>query len=79
MQKIIEKELLALTDEWEKWAMEQVPDYYAKRNWHDKYLRGDNIAAGYSECADRLRDLLNTFGLTKRASDAKTAPLTPNS
>lgn len=61
------KKISALADEWDKWAQEQVPPEYADRGLHGKFLRGDNIAAGYSECADALRDALTPKGDFRKA------------
>ena len=58
MQELIEK-LHSLADRWDRMATKQVPAEYAKRNLHGKYLRLDNEAAGLSNCADELRELLN--------------------
>lgn len=50
--------LMALADDWDRRALEQVPLEYAGRQLHDKYLRLDVEAAGLSICAAELRDLL---------------------
>lgn len=57
------KKLHGLADEWQKWAKEQVPEYYTKRDLEQIYLRGDTIAAGYSECADSLHKALQELDI----------------
>jgi len=60
-QKELIQELRDLADRWDRIAMKQVPPSYADRNLHSKYLRLDNEAAGFRNCAEELRELLNNL------------------
>ena len=72
MEALIEK-LNIVANEWEKWALEQVPEDYTKRGLSYKYLRGDNIAAGYYECADDLREALQDTASNRTPHEADAA------
>lgn len=50
--------LLELARRWKKEAMERVPEEYASRDLHRKYLNCDNYAGGLNDCADELLELL---------------------
>lgn len=57
------KELIAqlqkLVNDWDEYANSNIPEEYTSRNLEYKFLRGNNIYAGYSDCADQLRDILD--------------------
>jgi len=47
-----------LPGEWRSKAMADVPEAYAIRNLHRKYLNTDCMAGGMSDCADELEEKL---------------------
>ena len=65
--------LLELASKWKKEAMERVPEEYASRDLHRKYLNCDNYAGGLNDCADELLELLERAAQLQRAADASAA------
>lgn len=61
MSRELLDELMNLASRWKKWALEQVPPDYAKRDLHHKYLKLDNCAAGVDDCALELEALIEEF------------------
>lgn len=53
------KKLIALAQDWDKRAWEQVPVDYSSRNLHYKFMKLDNEAAGLSTCAEELKALVD--------------------
>jgi hypothetical protein len=53
------KKLIALAQDWDKRAWEEVPVDYSSRNLHYKYMKLDNEAAGLSTCAEELKELID--------------------
>lgn len=51
-----------LVGKWRKEARDAVHPDYAKRDLHYKYLRLDNEAAGWNDCADELARVLDGEG-----------------
>ena len=48
----------ALVVKWKQAAHAAVPPEYSNRDLHAKYLKLDNAAAGWDDCADELAALL---------------------
>ena len=61
--------LYALADRWESEALQSVPEVYADRDLHYKYLALDNEASGLARAAEELRELLKECRPTPRAAD----------
>lgn len=48
-----------LVEQWQKEALNMVPEAYSSRDLHYKYFKLDNEAGGMMNCAEQLLDALN--------------------
>ena len=70
-------ELLKLVADWRKRAQELVPEDYAGRGLHHKYLKADNYAAGLDDAAYELEDIVRSApenGETRENTETEVKP-----